>query len=97
MGYHLSRLDEPVFMTGAKHMQTEFGIHHRLESCSPACFRFLALCCVLVHPEKLTIWSQFDKKPSGTCKIQWIKYVFQVRMYVSSTYSIFLAKNVTKK
>ena len=33
MGYHLNRLDEPVFMAGPKPMWTEFGIHHRLESC----------------------------------------------------------------
>ena len=26
-------LDEPVFMAGPKPMRTEFGIHHRLESC----------------------------------------------------------------
>ena len=32
MGYHLNRPDEPVFMAGAIPMQTEFGIHHRLES-----------------------------------------------------------------
>ena len=33
VGYHLNRLDEPVFMAVSKPMQTEFGIHHRLESC----------------------------------------------------------------
>ena len=33
MGYRLNRLDEPVFMAGPKPTQTEFGIHHRLESC----------------------------------------------------------------
>ena len=33
MGYSLNRLDEPVFMVVSKPMQTEFGIHHRLESC----------------------------------------------------------------
>ena len=33
MGYHLNRLDEPVYMAGPKPMQTEFGINHRLESC----------------------------------------------------------------
>ena len=33
MGYRLNRLDEPVFMAGQKPMQTEFGIHQRLESC----------------------------------------------------------------
>ena len=34
MGYRLNRLDEPVFMAGPKPMQTEFGIHYRLESCA---------------------------------------------------------------
>ena len=34
MGYRLNRLDEPVFMAGPKPMRTEFGIHHRLESCA---------------------------------------------------------------
>ena len=33
MGYRLNRLDEPVFMAVSKPMQTEFGIHLRLESC----------------------------------------------------------------
>ena len=33
MGYRLNRLDESVFMAGPKPMQTEFAIHHRLESC----------------------------------------------------------------
>ena len=33
MGYRLNHLDEPVFMAVSKPMQTEFGIHNRLESC----------------------------------------------------------------
>ena len=33
MGYLLNQLDEPVFMAVPKPMLTEFGIHHRLESC----------------------------------------------------------------
>ena len=33
MGYHLNRLDEPVFMAVSKPLLTEFGIHHILESC----------------------------------------------------------------
>ena len=33
MGYRLNCLDEPVFVAGPKPMRTEFGIHHRLESC----------------------------------------------------------------
>ena len=34
MGYHLNRLDEPVFMAVSKPLLTEFGIHKRLESCA---------------------------------------------------------------
>ena len=34
MGYRLNRLDEPIFMAVPKPMQTEFGIHLRLESCA---------------------------------------------------------------
>ena len=34
MGYRLNRLDEPVLMEVPKPMQTEFGIHYRLESCA---------------------------------------------------------------
>ena len=33
MGYHLNRLYKPIYMAGPKPMQTEFGIHNRLESC----------------------------------------------------------------
>ena len=32
VGYRLNRLDESVLMAVPKPMQTEFGIHHRLES-----------------------------------------------------------------
>ena len=35
MGYRLNRLDEPIFIAVPKPMLTEFGIHHRLESCEP--------------------------------------------------------------
>ena len=47
MGYHLNRLDEPVFMAGPKPMQTEFGIHYRLESCDEQSFstNFLTSVC----------------------------------------------------
>ena len=33
MGYHLNRLDEPVFIALSKPLLTDLGIHHRLESC----------------------------------------------------------------
>ena len=35
MGYRLNRLDEPVLIALSKSLLTEFGIHHRLESCGP--------------------------------------------------------------
>ena len=34
MGYRLNCLDEPVFIAVSKPLLTEFGIHHRLESCA---------------------------------------------------------------
>ena len=34
MGYRLNGLDELVFIAVAKPLLTEFGIHHRLESCA---------------------------------------------------------------
>ena len=40
MGYCLNRLDEPVSMAGSKPLLTEFGIHHRLESCDHDRLRF---------------------------------------------------------
>ena len=33
MEYCLNRLDEPVFIAVPKPLLTEFGIHHRFESC----------------------------------------------------------------
>ena len=35
MGYHLNRLDEPVFIAVSNPLLTKFGIHLRLESCVP--------------------------------------------------------------
>ena len=35
MGYRLNCLDEPIFIAVLKPLLTEFGIHHRLESCAP--------------------------------------------------------------
>ena len=43
MGYRLNHLDEPVLMAVPKPMQTEFDIHHRLESCEPALMAGLKL------------------------------------------------------
>ena len=34
MEYRLSRLDDPVNIAVSKPLLTEFGIHHRLESCA---------------------------------------------------------------
>ena len=33
VGYRLNHLDEPIFMAVSKPLLTDFGIHHRLESC----------------------------------------------------------------
>ena len=33
VGYRLYCLDEPVLIAVSKPLPTEFGIHHRLESC----------------------------------------------------------------
>ena len=38
VGYRLNRLHEPVFTVVPKSMLTEFGIHHRLESCESFTF-----------------------------------------------------------
>ena len=35
MRYCLNCCDEPIFMAVSKPLLTEFGIHHRLESCEP--------------------------------------------------------------
>ena len=53
MGYRLNRLDEPVFIAVSKPLLTEFGIHHRLESCegkwyltlTPRAIRIIAFQC----------------------------------------------------
>ena len=34
VGYHLNCLDEPVYLAVSKPLLTEFGIHHRLDSCA---------------------------------------------------------------
>ena len=38
MGYHLNRLDEPIFIAVSKPLLTEFEIHHILESCEQSSF-----------------------------------------------------------
>ena len=35
VGYRLNSLVEPILIAVPKPMQTEFGIHHKLESCAP--------------------------------------------------------------
>ena len=37
MGHRLNRLDELVLIAVSKPLLTEFGIHHRLESCDDVC------------------------------------------------------------
>ena len=79
MGYHLNCLDELVFMAGPKPMQTEFGIHQRLESCvlfSPLLTNFpffskrnvIMLLCVIILPSatlKAHKTSEFHSPPVG--------------------------------
>ena len=48
MGYHLNRLDEPALMAVPKPMQTEFDIHHRLESCAHHSFEVCGCILLLV-------------------------------------------------
>ena len=43
MGYRLKCLDERVFMAVSKPLLTEFGIHHRWESCGQ--YHLLSKCC----------------------------------------------------
>ena len=46
MGYRLNRPDEPVLIAASKTLLTEFGIHHRLESCAHLELKFvLKLLC----------------------------------------------------
>ena len=54
MGYRLNRLDEPVFMAVSKPLLTEFGIHHRLESCATLLVRAFNL----VHDWLIVIHTQ---------------------------------------
>ena len=58
MGYRLNRLDEPVFMAVSKPMQTEFGIHHILESCGnhTCIFSFIGMFVLLSRGSILFRW-----------------------------------------
>ena len=56
MGYRLNRLDEPVLMAVPKPMQTEFGIHHRLESCEYHNFRSMSQLKCLYYTMRLNIY-----------------------------------------
>ena len=50
MGYRLNRLDEPCFVAVSKPLLTEFGFHHRLESCDRQyAFIFMSTGCVEIH------------------------------------------------
>ena len=55
VGYGLNRLDKPVFKAVSKLLLTEFGIHHRLESCAKhsAMLTFIALENVVVYQPDL--------------------------------------------
>ena len=56
MGYRLNRLDEPVFIAVSKPLLTEFGIHHRLESCVHHRVNVLRL----RTSKSLEIWKSFS-------------------------------------
>ena len=60
MGYRLNRLDESVFMAGPKPMQTEFGIHQRLESC--VTFQYCPLVDRLIMPGRNLLECHFSSK-----------------------------------
>ena len=64
MGYCLKRLDELVFIAVPKPMLTDFGIHHRLESCVQ-----LQRSEVRVNPFELLCWNvnQFSGKTRLQC------------------------------
>ena len=52
MGYHLNGLDEPTLIAVSKPLLTEFGIHHRLESCDTIykCMYVCLYVCRSVYP-----------------------------------------------
>ena len=56
MGYHLNRLDEPIFMAGPKLMRTEVGIRHRLEICVTLLLTFTRT-FILKKPVQSTLYS----------------------------------------
>ena len=58
MGYRLNRLGEPVFIAVSKPLLTEFGIHHRLESCVALC-QAVSRVSILVFTASGTMFSTF--------------------------------------
>ena len=68
MGYCLNCLDEPVFMAGPKLMLTEFGIHHKLESCvsvtldlRDVCWNFMTLLQTFIQTGNRNVHFRVDK------------------------------------
>ena len=61
MGYRLNRLDEPVFVAVSKHLLTEFGINHRLESCG----HFTAISCECSTYVHQAFFLDIGKKTQG--------------------------------
>ena len=58
MGYRFNRLDEPVFMAVTKPLLTEFGIHHRLESCKGPSFELTDKVCWFTNSSHVSLESR---------------------------------------
>ena len=63
MGYGLNRLHEPICMAVPKPLLTEFGIHHRLESCGTQ-----------VNPRVTSVVQRknFRRDVSMSCRFPWM-------------------------
>ena len=65
MGYHLNRLDEPVFTAVPKPLQTEFSINYRLESCGKLSSKFKRMCSTHTVYDGNEIQALFLVSPSN--------------------------------
>ena len=82
MGYRLNRLDEPVLVAVPKPMQTEFGIHYRLESCE--------------LPQLILVSSKAERKSWGPhrliCPTSLVSLNFQARTMGFSAQTLMTSK-----